>query len=98
MEVQMEESKDYKTSWLDKPIFSKFTITIETGLFILIILLAILTRFYDLESRVMSHDENTHVYYSWRLFKGEGFMHDPLMHGPLQFQPFLNGQSKWFHA
>lgn len=85
MEVQMEESKDYKTSWLDKPIFSKFSITIETGLFILIILLAILTRFYDLESRVMSHDENTHVYYSWRLFKGEGFMHDPLMHGPLQF-------------
>ncbi len=33
----------------------------------------------------MSHDENTHVYYSWRLFQGEGFSHDPLMHGPLQF-------------
>jgi uncharacterized protein (TIGR03663 family) len=33
----------------------------------------------------MSHDENSHVYYSWRLFRGQGFAHDPLMHGPLQF-------------
>ncbi len=33
----------------------------------------------------MSHDENSHVYYSWRLYRGEGFAHDPLMHGPLQF-------------
>ena len=41
--------------------------------------------FYDLEARVMSHDESLHTYYSWELFKGRGFQHTPLMHGPLQF-------------
>ncbi len=33
----------------------------------------------------MSHDENTHVYYSWRFMQGQGLAHDPLMHGPFQF-------------
>ena len=58
---------------------------IEVVIFAVIMVLAVVSRFYDLQSRVMSHDENSHVYYSWRLYKGEGFAHDPLMHGPLQF-------------
>ncbi len=50
-----------------------------------IFILAVLSRFWDLGARVMSHDESLHVRYSWNLYKGEGFQHTPLMHGPLLF-------------
>jgi predicted membrane-bound mannosyltransferase len=50
-----------------------------------LIALAVGSRFYDVGTRVMSHDETTHVYYSWNLFRGSGFQHNPLMHGPMQF-------------
>ncbi len=72
-------------TWLDQPVLKKASIRVETILFAALVILALFTRFYILGARVMSHDENTHVYYSWRLFQGEGFSHDPLMHGPLQF-------------
>ena len=81
----MPAKTENNPSWLDRPIFTKFTLNIETTLWILILVLAVFSRFYILGARVMSHDENSHVYYSWRFFKGEGFSHDPLMHGPLQF-------------
>ncbi|MEW6567993.1 MAG: flippase activity-associated protein Agl23, partial [Chloroflexota bacterium] len=57
----------------------------EKLVYVAVIVLALITRFYGLGQRVMSHDETTHVYYSWNLFRGLGFRHDPLMHGPLQF-------------
>ena len=70
---------------LDRSLLSRITINWETLLFALILIITVFSRFYDLESRVMSHDENTHVYYSWRFSRGEGLAHDPLMHGPFQF-------------
>jgi uncharacterized protein (TIGR03663 family) len=51
----------------------------------ILIMLAVASRFYDVGARVMSHDETTHVYYSWNLYQGRGFQHNPLMHGPFQF-------------
>ena len=57
----------------------------EKILFGLILVLAVLSRFYKLEPRVMSHDENSHVYYSWLLSEGSGYQHDPITHGPFQF-------------
>ncbi|HSO27628.1 MAG TPA: glycosyltransferase family 39 protein, partial [Anaerolineales bacterium] len=33
----------------------------------------------------MSHDENSHVYYSWLFYQGQGYSHDPITHGPMQF-------------
>lgn len=74
-----------QTHWLDKPLFNTITLNWELLLFALIMVAAVVTRFYDLESRVMSHDESLHTFYSWGLFKGNGFAHTPLMHGPLQF-------------
>lgn len=53
--------------------------------YIVIFILAVLTRFWDLGARVMSHDESLHTRYSWGLFRGEGFAHTPLMHGPVLF-------------
>ncbi len=53
---------------------------------IVILLLAIVTRFYALGDRAVSHDEMTHAKFSWNLYAGRGFRHDPLMHGPLLFE------------
>ncbi len=54
--------------------------------YIALILLALITRLYALGDRVVSHDETTHAKYSWNLYSGSGFRHDPLMHGPLLFE------------
>jgi hypothetical protein len=40
-------------------------------------LLTIVTRFYDLETRVMSHDESLHTYFSWLFYRGQGYQHSP---------------------
>lgn len=50
-----------------------------------LILAAALLRFWDLGSRALHHDESLHATYSWYLYVGRGYIHDPLMHGPLQF-------------
>jgi predicted membrane-bound mannosyltransferase/DNA-binding beta-propeller fold protein YncE len=73
-------------SWLQRSIHPALPgITNEIALFAGIILLAIITRFYDLETRVMSHDESLHTYFSWLLYRGQGYQHTPMMHGPFQF-------------
>ena len=43
-------------------------------------------RLWDLGHRAVHHDESLHSFYSWQLSEGQGFTHDPLMHGPLQFE------------
>ncbi len=73
------------SSWLDRPLAGNFKVTWETIVLAIIFLLAVLSRFYLLEPRVMSHDENIHVYHNaWSLFTGQGYRHDPLSHGPFQ--------------
>ena len=48
-------NNENKISWLERPIFSALpVITNEVALFAGIILLAIVTRFYNLDARVMS--------------------------------------------
>lgn len=81
----MNSEKSSKT-WLDKPI-SDFLpkLTIENLIIIIIILLALVSRFYILGARVMSHDEINHVVPSWDLATGKGYSQDPVTHGPLQF-------------
>lgn len=81
----MQTTNTNPTHWLDRKIFSLPGWNLEIILYLVILVIAIFSRFYILGERVMSHDENSHVYYSWRFYRGEGFAHDPLMHGPLQF-------------
>lgn len=81
----MELKKD-NSSWLERPIHPGLpAITNEVAIFAIIILVAFLSRFYNLGARVMSHDESLHTYFSWLLYKGDGYQHNPMMHGPLQF-------------
>jgi sugar lactone lactonase YvrE len=91
----MELVPEEQPSWLDRPLrmptvsvleaTSVFKLSWETVIFSVIVVLAIASRFYLLEPRVMSHDETSHVFFSWKLYHGEGYQHDPMMHGPLQF-------------
>jgi uncharacterized protein (TIGR03663 family) len=59
--------------------------TLEAGLYVLILVAGALTRFWDLGSRALHHDESLHAYYSWLLATGQNYIHDPLMHGPFLF-------------
>ncbi len=43
-------------------------------------------RLWDLGSRALHHDESLHAYFSWELSQGRSFVHNPMMHGPLQFE------------
>lgn len=57
----------------------------EKAIFVALLVLAIFTRFYILGDRVMSHDESLHTKFSWYLYAGQGYTHNPMMHGPLLF-------------
>jgi 4-amino-4-deoxy-L-arabinose transferase-like glycosyltransferase len=86
----MELVPEEQTSWLDRPLRLLTTASVaklnwDIVIFSVLLMLAIASRFYMLEPRVMSHDETSHVYFSWKLYHGDGFQHDPMMHGPLQF-------------
>jgi predicted membrane-bound mannosyltransferase/DNA-binding beta-propeller fold protein YncE len=84
MQLSLTHQLDQQ-SILDRPVLSTIELNWEKILFALIITLAIITRFYDLGTRVMSHDETSHVYFSWLLSRGQGYAHDPITHGPFQF-------------
>ena len=69
--------------WLDRPLLA--SLNWEHVLYGLILLIAIVSRLYDLGVRVMSHDESLHTLYSQYLVSGRGYQHSPLMHGPFLF-------------
>ncbi len=72
-------------SWLDRPILAGIPLTREQGLYLLIILVCLVSRLVMLGYRVQSHDESLHCKFSWDLYAGLGFQHNPMMHGPLDF-------------
>lgn len=80
-----QASPTTQDSWLDRPLFSAIRFDWEKIVFALILILALLSRFSELGTRVMSHDETSHVYFSWQLYRGQGYGHSPITHGPLQF-------------
>ncbi len=61
------------------------SISWETVAYGVMVLLAIFTRFWDLGQKALHHDESLHAYYSWVYSIGNGYRHDPLMHGPFLF-------------
>jgi uncharacterized protein (TIGR03663 family) len=57
----------------------------EFGVYLALFVVALGMRIYDLGGRAVHHDESLHGYFSWLLFNGSGYSHDPLMHGPFLF-------------
>ena len=54
--------------------------------YVLLIGLALGMRLWDLGSRAFHHDESLHAYFSWELYAGRGLQHNPMLHGPFQFE------------
>lgn len=63
----------------------RWTPTVEQLCYAFIGVLAIVSRLWALGDRALHHDETLHAAYSWFLFSGHGYMHDPLLHGPLLY-------------
>ncbi|MGH2443628.1 MAG: flippase activity-associated protein Agl23 [Chloroflexota bacterium] len=81
-----------RSSWLDRPLVpSRERLAVllthwELILYTAVVILGFVLRIWDVGGRAMHHDESLHAYYSWKLFAGQGYSYDPLMHGPLQFE------------
>lgn len=58
----------------------------ERIVYLIVLLLAVFSRFYILGERAISHDESIHTKFAWNLYAGQGFRHNPMMHGPLLFE------------
>ncbi len=57
----------------------------EISAYVGILILALALRLWDLGGQALHHDESLHAVYSWYLYDGRGYLHNPLMHGPFQF-------------
>ncbi len=61
------------------------SLRLEQVIYLGLALLALLAHLWSLGDRALHHDETLHAAYSWYLFSGRGYMHDPLLHGPLLY-------------
>jgi predicted membrane-bound mannosyltransferase len=91
--TQLTTTENPKQDFLSRTLITAYQIDWEKATYILFIILAILTRFWDLGSRVMSHDESLHTQFSYQFYDGQGFSHTPLMHGPFLFH--ITAVSYW---
>ncbi len=82
--LEQEETQE-ATPLLERPLFGVIHLQWEVVVYLLLMLVAAGLRFWDLGSRAQHHDESLHAVYSYYLYAGRGYIHDPLMHGPFQF-------------
>ncbi len=96
-ELAPESEKD---SFLRRPISSWLRLDGWMVIAALILVAAAVTRLWDLGSRSYNHDEAIHAWESWKLFTGQGYIHNPVYHGPFlyhitAFIYFLFGHSDY---
>jgi uncharacterized protein (TIGR03663 family) len=77
--------QEERTSFFDRPVTDLLKPDWEKLIYFAIFLLAVVSRFWDLGARAMSHDESLHALYSYYLYNGSGYVHNPMMHGPFLF-------------
>ncbi len=75
----------FERTTLGRPLLASLTVNWELVAYAALVAIALATRFWDLGSRALHHDESLHALYSWYLYVGRGYQHDPMMHGPFQF-------------
>lgn len=82
---QISGTDEPRGSLLDKNLFGLVQVNWETVAWAVILILAVVSRFYDLGARAMSHDESLHAVYSLDLYRSGNYQHNPMMHGPFLF-------------
>ena len=80
-----DQPNQTRLSWLNFNLTPHLSLTVENVLAAVILLLAVVTRFYGLGDRVISHDEINHVVPAFDFSQGRGYAYDPMSHGPLQY-------------
>jgi uncharacterized protein (TIGR03663 family) len=68
-----------------RPLALELRLTWEIVAYASLVLIGTGIRFWDLGARALHHDESLHGFYAYELFRGNGYEHDPLLHGPFQF-------------
>ena len=71
--------------WLDRSLAAVLQLNWETLSWATLLVVGVVTRFYGLGWRAMSHDESLHALYSYYLYDAGNYEHNPMMHGPLLF-------------
>ena len=56
------------------------------ALYVVVAVTAAVMRFWELGARAFHHDESLHAFYSYSLYAGDGYIHNPMMHGPFQME------------
>lgn len=92
-EITAPFSAEQNAGFLSRPFLGSRYLDWEKAIYILFIILAIVTRFWALGDRVMSHDESLHTQFSYQYYDGQGYQHTPLMHGPFLFH--ITALSYW---
>jgi len=87
-----------EASFLDRPFLGGIRLDWWTLVYVLLIAVAVGTRLWELEWRAYCHDESIHASWSWDLYTGRGYRHNPTYHGPFgyhitAFMFFLFGDS-----
>ena len=82
-----------QNNFLSRPLITALNLDWEKAIYITFILIAIITRFWHIGDRVMSHDESLHTQFSYQYFIGDGYKHTALMHGPFLFH--ITAVSYW---
>ncbi len=96
----MQNAETKSPGFLDRAFITFLKLDGEKIAWIVLILIALLSRTIMLGARAMTHDESLHTVYSFQLFDGRGYQHQPMMHGPLKFllnpvMYFLFGVNDW---
>lgn len=78
--------EDRLASALTRPLFGVIPFDREKAIYLALIVIGTILRFWDLGPRMLHHDESLHAVYSWYLYTGRGYVHDPMMHGPTLFE------------
>jgi len=81
----MEKTASERRNILDAPVAMLINWDWEKAAYVALILIAAIARFWHVGERALSHDDSLHALYAWKLYDGQGYQHDPMMHGPFLY-------------
>ena len=82
--AERQMTPDNQSFW-GRPVLATVPVSREAALYAGLFVVAAILRLWDLGPRMLHHDESLHATYSYYLYSGRGYRHDPMMHGPWQF-------------
>jgi hypothetical protein len=85
LELQRPTSPTEQSPAAAPPTARARVLTVEHLAYIALGIVALVAHLWMLGDRALHHDETLHAAYSWFLYTGRGYIHDPLLHGPLLY-------------